>query len=532
MSKQLLYNEKSRQAILRGVETLADAVKVTLGPCGRNVVMKRIGTPLVTKDGVTVAKEINLKNDFEDMGAQLVKEAAEKTSDAVGDGTSTSTILTEAIFREGIKHITSGANPMDIKSGMDKALKVINKRLDDISKTVDNSNEIAQVGTIASNGDADIGKIIAEAVSRVGKNGVITIKEAMSINTSLEVVEGMQFKQGYVSPHFANEKTIVELKDPYILLYEGKIDNIKDIMTLLERIKSKSKPLLIICDDVHGNALPILILNNANGVLKNCCVRAPHYGDQRKMSMEDISVLIGGVYNTVDCGLELNAMGLQHLGQASKVIITKDTTTIINGCGNTEKINNRIAIIKDRLNDVSADYDKDILKNRLAKLSSGIAVISVGAATETEMLEKKARVEDALHATKAAIEDGIIAGGGVALLRCVKCLGDLDLKDDEKIAITILKNVLSVPIKQIIKNAGKVDSSVIIANIKENSNINFGYDAKMNKHVDMIDVGIIDPTKVTKTALQNAISIATTMLTTEVLITDYDENNKNSDIVS
>jgi len=529
MDKQMLYNEDSRQAILRGVEKLSNAVKVTLGPKGRNVVIKKIGSPLVTKDGVTVANEINLKDDFEDMGAQLVKEVAEKTSDIAGDGTTTATILAEAIFREGIKHITSGANPMDIKRGMDKALITINKKIESMSKPINNSNEIAQVGTIASNGDKDIGKIISNAMEKVGKDGVITIESAQSINTTLEVVEGMQFDNGYISPYFAGkDKEVIELIEPYILFYEGEVANIKEIMGLLEKVKNSKRPILFISDSISGEVLPILIINSVQGVVKNCCVRAPYHANRRKMAMSDMAVLTGGAYIDKDLGVKLEAINLQYLGQAEKVIITKDDTTIINGKGTEEKINKRIEQIKSKLESVDADYDKDLLKERIAKLISGIAIIKVGAITEAEMLEKKARVEDALNATRAAVEDGIIAGGGVALLRCIDDLSDLKLDGDENIAITILKNALEIPIKQIAKNAG-TDSSVITQKIKENPDVNFGYDAKTNKFVNMIDAGIIDPAKVTKTALQNAASIASLMFTTEVLITDLNESDTKKD---
>jgi chaperonin GroEL len=529
MSKKILYSEEARRSILRGVEQLARAVKVTLGPKGRNVVIeKKFASPLITKDGVTVAKEIELKDAYENMGAELVKEVASKTSDIAGDGTTTATVLAEIIFKEGMKNVTAGANPMSLKRGIDKAVETVVAELEKLAKTIDSKNktEILQVATIASNNDAEIGSQIAEAMMRVGKDGVITVEEGKALKTELRLVEGMQFEQGYLSPYFINnnEKMNVSLEDVYILIYEKKISNLKEILALLESVAKSNKSLLIIAEDIESEVLTSLIVNKMRNLLKCVAVKAPSFGDRRKAMLEDIAVLTGAKAITADIGIKLENVKLEDLGRAKKISVDKDTTTIVEGAYNITDLQLRIAQIKKQIEDTDSDFDKEKLKERLAKLSSAIAVISVGATTETEMKEKKARVEDALHATRAAVEEGIIAGGGVALLRCINCLDNIRFScDDERIGINIIRRALEEPIRTIANNAG-VDASVVMNKVKELS-LNEGYDAQNNIYVNMITAGVIDPKKVTRTALQNAASIASLMITTETIIVN-DESEK------
>ncbi|MDD3374786.1 MAG: chaperonin GroEL [Candidatus Omnitrophica bacterium] len=526
MAKQLIFNEEARRAILKGVEQLAKAVKVTLGPKGRNAVLdKRFGSPTITKDGVTVAKEIDLKDPYENMGAQMVKEVAEKTSDLAGDGTTTATVLTEAVYREGLKNVTAGANPMALKRGIEKAVEVIVKELEKFSKKVDNKNnkEVEQVGTIAANGDVTIGKNLAQAFSVVGKDGVITVEESKTMQTELKVVEGMQFDQGYLSPYFSTdmEKMECELENPAILVYEKKISNIKDLVPVLEQVAKLGKPILIICEEVEGEALATLVVNNLRKTLVCAAVKAPGYGDRRKAMLEDIAVLTGARAITEELGLKLENVTIDDLGSAKKVKIDKETTTIIEGAGKKDKITFRINQINNQIEKIDSNYDREKLQERLAKLSGGVAVISVGAATESEMKEKKARVEDALHATRAALQEGIVPGGGVALLRTIPALDALKVKGDEATGVKIIKRAIEEPIRQLCENAG-LDGSVIVQKLKEEK-VNIGYDINKDTYVDMFESGVIDPTKVTRTALQNASSIASLLLTTEVLITDIPE---------
>ncbi len=529
MAKQLIFDEESRRSLLKGVEQLAKAVKVTLGPKGRNVVIdKKFGSPTITKDGITVAKEIELKDPYENMGAQLVKEVAEKTSDVAGDGTTTATVLAEAIFREGLRNVTAGANPMALKRGIEKGVGKIVEALKKISKPIkDDKKEIAQVAAIAANSDMEIGNRIAEAMEKVGKDGVITVEEAKSIDTTLDVVEGMQFDQGYSSPYFAtdSEKMVAELEGPYILIHEKKISSMKDLLPLLEKIAKSGKSLVIIAEDVEGEALATLVVNRLRGTLSCCTVKAPGYGDRRKAMMEDIAIITGGTFIAEEHGIKLENVGLEQLGSAKKVTVDKDNTTIIEGAGKLADITARISQIKKQIESSDSEYDKEKLQERLAKLSGGVAVINVGAATETEMKEKKARVEDALHATKAAAEEGIVPGGGVALVRCVKALDELKLKGDEKVALDILRRALEEPIRQLATNAG-MDGAVVIQKVKESEELAFGYDVQKDSYCNVLEAGIIDPTKVTRNALQNASSIASLMLTTEVLVTDIPEKDK------
>ena len=529
MAKQLIYSDEARRMILKGVEQLARAVKITLGPKGRNVVLdKKFGSPTVTKDGVTVAKEIDLEDPYENMGAQMVKEVAEKTSDNAGDGTTTATILAEAIYREGLKNVTAGANPMSLKRGIEAAVSKIVEELAVISKDIDSKNikEVEQVATIAANNDLVIGKKIAEAFDTVGKDGVITVEESKTIHTELKVVEGMQFDQGYLSPYFSTdmEKMTCELENPYILISETKINNIKDIVPLLEKVAKSGSPLLIISEDVEGEALATLVVNNMRKTLSCAAVKAPGYGDRRKAMLEDIAVLTGGKAITADLGLKLENVELQDLGRAKKIKIDKDDTTIVEGAGKTEDINARINQLKNQIETTDSSYDKEKLQERLAKLSGGVAIISVGAATETEMKEKKARVEDALHATRAAVEEGIVPGGGVAFLRTIESLSTLKLKGDENTGVSIIKVALEAPVRQLCSNAG-LEGSVIVNRLKTEKK-NIGYDINTDEFVDMLESGVIDPTKVTRTALQNASSIASLLLTTEALITDAPEPDK------
>jgi chaperonin GroEL len=530
VAKQLLYNEEARRKILSGVEQLSRAVKVTLGPKGRNVVLdKKFGSPTITKDGVTVAKEIELADPFENMGAEMVKEVASKTSDNAGDGTTTATILTEAIYREGLKNVTAGANPMALKRGIDKAVEEVFEQLKKISKPIGkDKKEISQVASIAANNDKSIGDLIAEAMDKVGKDGVITVEEAKSTETALKVVEGMQFDQGYLSPYFVTDAERMEasLEDPYILIHEKKISNIKDMLPLLEKIAKNGRPLLIIAEEVDGEALATLVINKIRGTFACCAVKAPGYGDRRKAMLEDIAVLTGGIAITEDLGRKLENIDLNELGRAKRVTVDKENTTIVEGGGKTSDIKGKIEQIKAQISKSDSDYDKEKLQERLAKLSGGVAVINVGAATESEMKEKKARVEDALHATRAAVEEGIVPGGGVALLRCVSALEKMKLSGDEQIGVDIVKRALEEPLRQIALNAG-LEGSVVVANVKKEKT-NIGYDVLQADYVDMIESGVIDPTKVTRTALQNAASIAGLLLTTECLVTDIPEKDKTS----
>jgi len=528
MAKQLLFSDEARRAVLRGVEQLAKAVKVTLGPKGRNVVLdKKFGSPTITKDGVTVAKEVDLEDPFENMGAQMVKEVAEKTSDVAGDGTTTATVLAEAIYREGLKNVTAGVNPMALKRGIEKAVDVIVEELKELSTSIKDKKEVAQVATIAANGDSKIGSDIAEAMEKVGKDGVITVEEAKSTATTLDVVEGMQFDQGYLSPYFVTDAERMEavIEEPYILIYEKKISSIKDVLPLLEKIARAGRSLLIIAEDVEGEALTTLVVNRLKGVLSCCAVKAPGYGDRRRAMIEDIAILTGGEAITEDRGIKLESVDLDMLGRAKRVKVDKDDTTIIEGAGKTQAINGRIAQIKKQIEQSDSDYDKEKLQERLAKLAGGVAVINVGAATETEMKEKKARVEDALHATRAAVQEGIVPGGGVALIRCISALEKVKVgEEDEKVGVNIIRRVLEEPLRQLAANAA-VDGSVIVQRVKAEKK-NVGYDVSQDKFVDMLDAGIIDPTKVTRSALQNASSIASLLLTTETLVTDIPEKEK------
>jgi chaperonin GroEL len=528
MAKQLLYSDEARRKVLSGVEQLSKAVKVTLGPKGRNVVIdKKFGSPTITKDGVTVAKEIELEDPFENMGAQMVKEVAEKTSDTAGDGTTTATILAESIYREGLKNVTAGANPMALKRGIEKAVEKVVEELGKLSTPIKDKKEIAQVASIAANSDTAIGELIAEAMDKVGKDGVITVEEAKSTATTLDVVEGMQFDQGYLSPYFVTdaEKMEVVLEEPYILIYEKKISSVKDILPLLEKIARTGKPLLIIAEEVEGEALATLVVNKIRGTLVACAVKAPGYGDRRKAMLEDIAIVTGAPKAiTEDLGIKLENVDIEDLGRAKRIKIDKDNTTIIEGAGKTQAINGRIAQIKKQIDETDSDYDKEKLQERLAKLAGGVAVINVGAATETEMKEKKARVEDALHATRAASQEGIVPGGGVALIRCMPSLDKLKLEGDEKIGVQIVRRAMEEPLRQIAENAG-LEGSVVAQRIK-GEKTNVGYDVNQDAYVDMIDAGVIDPTKVTRTALQNASSIAALLVTTETVVAEKPEKEE------
>ena len=527
MAMQILYSEEARRAILNGIDKLANAVKVTLGPKGRNVVLdKKFGSPTITKDGVTVAKEIELEDPYENMGAEMVKEVASKTSDTAGDGTTTATILAQSIFREGSRNVTAGANPMALKRGIEKAVVEVIEQLKKLSRPIKDKKEIAEVATIAANSDTAIGNLIAEAMEKVGKDGVITVEEAKSMQTSLDVVEGMQFDQGYLSPYFVTDAERMEavLEDPYILIHEKKISAMKDMIPLLEKIAKTGKPLLILAEDVEGEALATLVVNKLRGTLAACAVKAPGYGDRRKAMLDDIAILTRGKAISEDLGIKLENITLDDLGRAKRVTVDKENTTIIEGAGKTSDINGRIAQIKKQIEDSDSDYDKEKLQERLAKLAGGVAVINVGAATETEMKEKKARVEDALHATRAAVEEGIVPGGGVAFLRTISTLEKLGLKGDEAVGVDIIKRALEEPIRQIANNAG-LEGSVVVQRVKTEKT-NIGYDVNQNAYVDMTQAGVIDPTKVARTALQNASSIAGLLLTTEALITDIPEKEK------
>jgi chaperonin GroEL len=539
MAKQIVHGEQSRQAILRGVNLLADAVKVTLGPRGRNVVIeKRFGSPTITKDGVTVAKEIELQDGLENMGAQMVREVASKTSDVAGDGTTTATVLAQAIYREGVKTVAAGANPMAMKRGIEKAVNVVcgnidpktsergKGELDKFSKPV-TGDMIAQVGSISANNDATIGQIIADAMKKVGKDGVITVEESKTLETQLEVVEGMQFDRGYLSPYFVTdpERMEVAFENAYILINEKKISSMKDVLPLLEQIAKSGKPLLIIAEDIEGEALATLVVNKLRGTLQVAAVKAPGYGDRRKEMLQDIATLTGGKAITEDLGIKLENVKIEDLGQAKKVTIDKDNTTVIEGRGKHADVEGRVKEIRGQIDKSTSDYDREKLQERLAKLVGGVAVIKVGAATETEMKEKKARVEDAMHATRAAVEEGIVPGGGVALVRCIAALEKLQADGDEQIGINIVKRALQEPLRQIAENAGE-EGAIVLGKVNDAKDNNFGYNALTGEYQDLVKAGVLDPTKVVRTALTNAGSIASLMLTTEALVADVPEENK------
>jgi len=528
MAKQIAFQEDARTAIRKGVDLLADAVKVTLGPRGRNVVLdKKFGAPTVTKDGVTVAKEIELPDPYENMGAQMVKEVASKTSDVAGDGTTTATILTQAIYREGLKNVTAGRNPMSLKRGIDKAVEVVVKELEKMSMPTKGKKEIAQVATIAANNDTAIGDLIADAMDKVGKDGVITVEEAKSMETTLEVVEGMQFDRGYLSPYFVTDAERMEcvLEDPYILIHEKKISVMKDMIPLLEKVIQQGRSLLIIAEDVEGEALATLVVNKIRGTLKCAAVKAPGYGDRRKAMLEDIAILTDGRMISEELGIKLEGISLADLGRAKRVVIDKDNTTIVEGEGKKEKIQGRINQIRNQIAETTSDYDREKLQERLAKLAGGVAVIKVGAATEVEMKEKKARFEDAMHTTRAAVEEGILPGGGVAFLRALPALDDLKLSDpDEQVGVEIVKRALEEPARQIAENAG-LEGSVVVERIKKESQ-NVGYDALAGEYRDLVEAGVVDAKKVMRLALQNAASIAGLMITTEALVAEIPEKEK------
>ena len=528
-AKDIIFDEKARQAILSGVQTLAKAVKVTLGPRGRNVVLdKKWGSPTITKDGVTVAKEIELEDRYENMGAQMVREVATKTSDVAGDGTTTATVFAEAIFREGLRNVTAGSNPMGIKRGIDKAVKAVVEELKKLSKSVKDPKEIMQVATISANGDEEIGSKIAEAMDKVGKDGTITVEEAKSMDTTLDLVEGMQFDKGYISPYFVTDKEGMEavLEDAYILIYEKKLSNMKDLLPLLEKVAQKGKPLLVIAEDVEGEALATLVVNKLRGTLSACAVKAPGFGDRRKAMLEDIAILTGGKLITEDLGIKLENVKIEDLGKAKRITVDKENTTIVEGVGKQADIQGRITLIKKQIEDTTSDYDKEKLQERLAKLAGGVAVINVGAATETEMKEKKARVEDALHATRAAVEEGIVPGGGVAPIRCIPAVEKLALEGDELIGANIVRRALEEPLRQIVNNAG-LEGSVIVEHVKKEKK-SVGFNVTTEKYEDLYEAGVVDPTKVTRTALQNASSVAGLLLTTEALVTEIPERKKSS----
>ncbi len=526
MAKQIVYSEASRQAILRGVNQLADAVKVTLGPKGRNVVLeKKFGGPNITKDGVTVAKEIELKDPLENMGAQMVREVASKTSDVAGDGTTTATILAQAIFREGVKHVAAGANPMALKRGIEKAVELATEEVKKLSKTVaDDVEKITQVATISANGDKTIGSIIADAMKKVGKDGVITVEESRTMHTELDTVDGMQFDRGYLSPYFVTdaERMEVVLEDPYILIHEKKISNMKDLLPVLEQIARSGKPLLIIAEEVEGEALATLVVNKLRGTLNACAVKAPGFGDRRKAMLEDIAILTSGKSIMEETGIKLEGVRLEDLGRAKRVTVDKDNTTIVDGGGKEKDIQGRIKQLRAQIEETTSDYDREKLQERLAKLAGGVAVVKVGAATETEMKEKKARVEDALHATRAAVEEGIVPGGGVALLRASKALSSLKLEGDEQVGVDIVRRACEEPLRQIVSNSG-TEGAIVVGKVRESDNPNYGYNAATDVYEDMVAAGVIDPTKVTRSALQNASSIASLMLTTEAMICEIPE---------
>ncbi|HEY4984517.1 MAG TPA: chaperonin GroEL [Verrucomicrobiae bacterium] len=527
-AKQLIFDEQARQALLKGVQKLTRAVVATLGPKGRNVVIdKKFGSPTITKDGVTVAKEIELEDPFENMGAQMVREVASKTSDAAGDGTTTATVLAEAIYREGLKYVTSGASPIGIQRGIGKAVEAAVEHLGKISKKVKDKEEIKQVATVSANWDTTIGEIIADAMDKVGKDGTITVEEAKSIETTLEVVEGMQFDKGYLSPYFVTNAETMEAKmeDAYILNYEKKISSLKDLLPILEKVAKTSKPLLIISEEVEGEALATLVVNKLRGTINVCAVKAPGFGDRRKSMMEDIAVLTGGKCITEDLGIKLESIGLEDLGRAKSIVVDKENTTIVEGHGRSSEIQGRVNQIRRQIEETTSDYDSEKLQERLAKLAGGVAVINVGAATETEMKEKKARVEDALHATRAAVEEGIVPGGGVALIRCLAAIEAVKgSNDDEQIGVDIIKRAVESPLRSLAANAG-VEGSLIVQEVKKRKG-NEGYNVATGEYEDLVKAGVVDPKKVTRSALQNAASIAGLLLTTECLITDAPEKEK------
>ena len=535
MAKQVVHGEESRAAILRGINQLADAVKITLGPKGRNVVIdKKFGSPTITKDGVTVAKEIELKDSLENMGAQMVREVASKTSDVAGDGTTTATVLAQAIFREGVKTVAAGANPMALKRGIDKAVERATEEIRRLAKPV-KGDAIAQVGTVSANGDSTIGNIIAEAMNKVGKDGVITVEESKTMETSLEVVEGMQFDRGYLSPYFVTDPERMEatLENPLILIHEKKISSMKDLLPLLEQVAKMGKPMLIIAEDVEGEALATLVVNKLRGTLNIAAVKAPGFGDRRKAMLEDIAILTGGKVISEDLGIKLENVKLEDLGRAKKITIDKDNTTIVEGAGKQSDIEGRVKTLRAQIEETSSDYDREKLQERLAKLVGGVAVIKVGAATETEMKEKKARVEDAMHATRAAVEEGIVPGGGVALVRAAKVLEKFQINKegegdpDEQIGVNIVRRALEEPLRQIVQNAGK-EGAVVVERVRAEKNDSFGFNAQTETYEDLVKAGVIDPAKVTRTALQNAASIAGLMLTTEAMVSELPDDDKGS----
>jgi len=526
MAKQIVYGDRSRQAILRGINQLAEAVKATLGPRGRNVVIeKKFGGPLITKDGVTVAKEIELKDPLENMGAQMVREVASKTSDVAGDGTTTATILAQAIYREGIKAVTAGINPMAIRRGIEAAVQVVVEELQKLSKPV-SGDMIAQVGSISANSDATIGNIIAEAMGKVGKDGVITVEESKTMTTELQTVDGMQFDRGYLSPYFVTDPERMEcvFEDPYILIHEKKISNMKDLLPLLEQIARSDKPLLLVAEDIEGEALATLVVNKLRGTLNVCAIKAPGFGDRRKAMLEDIAILTGGKAIMEETGIRLEGVQLADLGRARRVTVDKDNTTIVDGAGAQKDIEGRIKQLRTQCEDTTSDYDREKLQERLAKLAGGVAIIKVGAATETEMKEKKARVEDALHATRAAVEEGIVPGGGVALLRAAAALRTLSLDAEEQVGVTIVGRACEEPIRQIVINCG-TEGAVVAGKVKDHPDTNYGFNAATEQYEDLVKAGVIDPTKVTRTALQNAASIAALMLTTEAMVCEAPEES-------
>src|SRR6266404_2781179 len=527
-AKQLQFDENARHALLRGIEKLSRAVKATLGPSGRNVILdKKFGSPTITKDGVTVAKEIELEDPYENMGAQLVREVASKTSDIAGDGTTTATVLAESIYKEGLRNVTAGANPTSLQRGINKAVEAVVAELAKLSKKVSDRTEIAQVATVSANWDTKIGDIIADAMDKVGKDGTITVEEAKSIETSLDVVEGMQFDKGYLSPYFVTnaEEMEVVLDNPYILIHEKKISSLKDMLPLLEKVAKAGRPLLIIAEDVEGEALATLVVNKLRGTLQVCAVKAPGFGDRRKAMLEDIAVLTGGKCITEDLGIKLENVQMSDLGQAKKITVDKDNTTIVEGKGKHSEIEGRIKEIRSQVEKTTSDYDREKLQERLAKLVGGVAVIKVGAATETEMKETKARVEDAMHATRAAVEEGIVPGGGVALARCVKALESLKLEGDEQIGVNIVKRAITEPLRQIAENAGE-EGAIVIGKVHDSKDNNYGFNALTGDYEDLVKAGVLDPTKVVRTALTNAGSIAALMLTTEALVAEIPEEKK------
>ena len=529
-AKQIVYSENSRQAILRGVNQLADAVKVTLGPKGRNVVLeKKFGGPTITKDGVTVAKEVELKDPLENMGAQMVREVASKTSDVAGDGTTTATVLAQCIFREGVKSVAAGANPMELKRGIERAVEAVVAEVKKYSIETKTNETIAQVGTISANGDSKIGDTIAEAMKKVGKDGVITVEESKTMVTELETVEGMQFDRGYLSPYFVSDPERMEcvLEDPFILIHEKKISNMKDLLPVLEQIARSGKPLLVIAEEVEGEALATLVVNKLRGTLNACAVKAPGFGDRRKAMLEDIAILTGGKAIFEETGIKLEGVKLEDLGKAKRVTVDKDNTTIIDGGGKAKDIEGRIKQLRVQVEDTTSEYDREKLQERLAKLAGGVAIIKVGAATETEMKEKKARVEDALHATRAAVEEGIVPGGGVALLRAASVLDGLTSDNDEKIGINIVRRACEEPVRQIVANGGW-EGAIVIEKIRANKDANYGFNAATGGYEDLVKAGVIDPTKVTRSALQNAASISALMLTTEAMICEIPEKKSSA----